>query len=121
MSDAYLVAHFPIEEDGELGKPRYAGIYSEQPEGLTRLNHKECLLCVLTGQGGSFEEARNAIFDKLAVSLKLYGPTSEFKWVINLMNERDVEDVNDAVESPYLQNLEGRFELENGGSQPKPR
>jgi len=119
---AWLVLHMKLVEGGERAVPHRISIHSEDAESLTTVGGNNCSATLLTGLGTSFEEACNDVLNRIAVSIRIRGHGSNYRWMLPLMLERDRERINDILdEIDKTYDYIGRYELENDGSQPKPR
>lgn len=121
-SRAWLIVHMKLVNCGDMAVPSHVGIYSESADTLTRDGSRECLAVIMSDNGNNYGEAKEAILKRIATDIRIRGLDSEYRWIVPLMNDRDAEAINDILEG--LDADDGRygsFELENAGSQPKPR
>jgi hypothetical protein len=120
MSDtAYLIVHLKLIDGGDDAKPYRVGIYSDDQDSLTSIGN-ESLACIASAKGTSYQEACDLIIERIAYNVTTLGLRSNLRWVMPLMDQRNVDDINEKIEEIH-RDSGSRFELENGGSQPKPR
>lgn len=123
MNDkAWLILHLKLVDGGDRAVPSHIGVYSESAETLTRTRNNETTATIMSAEGRDYEEACKNIFIRIAYDIRIRGLNSEYRWILPLMYERDAEEINDILDDYKFDDMRHiTYELENAGSQPKPR